>query len=276
MRRGALGRAQEQAEGGRHRLMAYQQATRYCGRCGAPLAPGASYCGRCGTPVALTAIAAPPTYRYPAAPTPARGAYRLPTALIAGGVAVILILAAVIVGGIAVSQFASGSHSTCTSNCSPKFVTPLAEEASYRSARYKFQVNYSASWTVRSQDSSSVVLATKLGYVSIVGSSGSNPDQALQNTVSSLPSTQFQDVTVVGSLKGAHIGDQDGVGEIYAANFVGDSQTAAKVRFAVIAATRDGVTVVILALNPSDVKNYPNGMPEGQRIDYLCTEFVWS
>ncbi|HKC19402.1 MAG TPA: hypothetical protein VKE27_07180, partial [Candidatus Dormibacteraeota bacterium] len=217
----------------------------------------------------MSVIAAPPAYRYPSAPSPPGGQYRLRPALIAGGLAVILIVAAVIVGGIAVSQFASGGHSTCTSNCSPKFVTPLAEEASYRSATYRFQVNYSASWTVRSQDSSSIVLGTKLGYVSIVGSNGSNANQALQNTVASLPSTQFQDITVVGSLKGAHIGDQDGVGEIYAANFVGDSQTAAKVRFAVIAAARNGVTVVILALNPSDAKSYPNGMPEGQRIDYL-------
>jgi hypothetical protein len=256
--------------------MAYPQATRYCGRCGAPLAPGAVYCGRCGTPVAAQAVAASPqTFRYPSAPSPPRGQYRLAPALIAGGLVVILIVAAVIIGGIAVSQFASGSHSTCTSNCSPKFVAPLAEEASYRSSAYRFQVNYSSAWTVRSQDSSSVVLGTKLGYVSVVGSSGSNTNQAVQGTVSSLPSTQFQDVAAVGPLKGAHIGNQDGVGEIYSASFVGPSQTAVKVRFAVIAAAQHGVTVVIFALNPSDAKNYPNGMPEGQAIDYLCTEFVW-
>jgi zinc-ribbon domain len=255
--------------------MAYPQGAGYCGRCGAPLAPGATYCGRCGTPVAAQAAAAPPTYHYPSAPSPPRGQYRLGPALIAGGLIVVLIVAAVVIGGIAVAQFTSGSHSTCTSNCSPKFVTPLAEEASYRSSTYKFQVNYSAAWNVRSQDSSSVVLGTKVGYVSIVGSSGSNPNQALQSTVSSLPSTQFQDVTVVGALKGAHIGNQDGIGEVYAASFVGSSQTAVKVRFAVIAAAKNGVTVAIFALNPSDVKDYPNGMPEGQAIDYLCTEFAW-
>ncbi|HET9780380.1 MAG TPA: zinc ribbon domain-containing protein [Candidatus Dormibacteraeota bacterium] len=255
--------------------MAYPQAARYCGRCGAPLAPGAVYCGRCGTPVAAQAVSAPPMYRYPSAPSPPRGQYRLGPALIAGGLVVVLIVAAVIIGGIAVAQFASGSHSTCTSNCSPKFVTPLAEEASYRSSAYKFQVNYSSEWTVRSQDAGSIVLGTKAGYVSVAGSSGSNTNQALQNTVSSLPSTQFQDVTVVGPLKGAHVGDQDGIGEIYSASFVGASQTAVKVRFAVIAAARNGVTVAIFALNPSDVKNFPNGMPEGQAIDYLCTEFVW-
>lgn len=225
--------------------------------------------------MAAQALAAPPMYRYPSAPYPPRTQYRLGPALIAGGLVVVLIVVAVIIGGIAVSQFASGSHSTCTSNCSPKFVTPLAEEASYRSSTFKFQVNYSSEWTVRSQDSTGVVLGTKAGYVSVVGTNGSNPNQASQSAVSSLPSTQFQDVTPVGPLKGAHIGDQDGIGEIYSASFVGASQTAVKVRFAVIAASQHGVTVVIFALNPSDVKNYPNGMPEGQAIDYLCTEFVW-
>jgi hypothetical protein len=43
----------------------------------------------------------------------------------------------------------------------------------------------------------------------------------------------------------------------------------------VIVASQHNVTAAVFALNPSDVKNYPNGMPEGQAFDYLCTEFVW-
>jgi hypothetical protein len=212
-------------------------------------------------------------YSYPSA-HPARP-YRLAPALIAGAFVLILILVAVAVGGLAALQYASGGHSTCTSNCSPKFITPLAEEASWRSSAYKFQVNYSSTWTIRSQDANGVVLGTKLGYVSVAGSSGSNTDQVLQATVAALPSSQFQDVTAISPLRGAHIGNQDGVGEIYSASFVGSSQTAAKVRFAVIVASQHNVTVAVFALNPSDVKDYPNGMPEGQAFDYLCTEFVW-
>lgn len=217
-------------------------------------------------------------YRYPSAPPPrypTAGHYRLAPALIAGGLIVILIVVAVVVGGIAASQFASGNRSTCTSNCSPKFVTPLAEEASWRSSAYKFQVNYSSRWTVRSEDASGVILGTKLGYVSVVGSSGSNTDQVLQATVAALPSSQFQDVSAVSQLKGARIGNQDGVGEIYSAGFVGSSQTAVKVRFAVIVGSQRNVTIAVFALNPSAVKDFPNGMPEGQAIDYLCTEIVW-
>ena len=258
--------------------MAYQQVTGFCGRCGAPLAPGATYCGRCGAPVALQAVAAQPAYRYPSAappryPTP--GHYRLAPALIAGGLIVILVVAAVIVGGIAAAQFVSGNHSTCTSNCSTKFVAPLAEEASWQSSAYRFQVNYSSAWTVRSEDAKGLVLGTKAGYVSVTGSSGSNTDQVLQATVAALPSSQFQDVTPVSPLKGAHIGNQDGVGEIYSASFVGSSQTATRVRFVVIVASRHNVSIAVFALNPSDVKNFPNGMAEGQAFDYMCTEMVW-
>jgi hypothetical protein len=223
----------------------------------------------------MHAVAAQPAYRYPVAP-PAAGRQRIAPALIAGGLVVILIAAAVVVGGIAASQRASGGHSTCTSDCSPKLITPLAEEASYRSSSYGFQVNYSSAWTLRSQDAGGVVLATKLGYIAIVGSSGGNPDQVLQSTVAALPSSEYQDVTLASALKGAHLGDEDGVGNVYSANLVGQSQTATKVRFAVIVASRHNVTVAIFALNPADARGAPNGMPEGQAIDYLCTEFVWS
>jgi len=44
----------------------------------------------------------------------------------------------------------------------------------------------------------------------------------------------------------------------------------------VIAATRGDVTVIVFAVDPADPKGSPNGMPEGQAFDYLCTEFSWS
>lgn len=216
--------------------------------------------------------------RYPQAPHagyPTARQVKLAPAMIAGGLIVILVVIAVVISAFAVAQFSSGTHQTCKSNCSPKFVTPLPEQASYTSSAYKFQVNYASDWSVRSQDANGITLGTKVGSVQVVGMSGGNPDQVLQSTVNALPSSKFQDVTLVSSLKGAHIGDQDGIGSVYSANFVGPSQTASKVRFAVIVASRGGVTVVVFALDPADPKNSPNGMPEGQEFDYLCTEIVW-
>ena len=227
--------------------MASPARAMYCGRCSAPLAPGATFCGRCGTPVALQAAAAPPLYRYPQAPPTYRTPRpsRLGPVMIAVGLVVVLIVVATIVGVLAASRFGAGSHSTCTSNCSPKLITPLPEEATYRSSAYHYVVNYTSVWKVRTQDANGITLGTRVGFVQIAGTSGGQADQ-------------------------------DGVGAVYSANFLGSSQTATKVRFAVIAATRGGFTVVVLAVNPADPKNSPNGLPEGQQIDYLCTEFGWS
>lgn len=245
----------------------------YCGRCGAPFAPGAQFCGRCGAPVALQAAAAPrPAYQYPQAPLQR---HRLAPVIIAGGLVLTLIVVATIVGVIAAGQLTAGNRSTCTSNCSPKLITPLPEEASYFSSTYHFTVNYFSAWTVRAKTASSIELGTKIGTVTFTGTSGSHPDQALQSAVSGLPAADFQDVKLVANVKGAHLADEDGVGQVYSANLFGTSQTVTKIRFAVIAATRGGVTVVMLAINPADPKNSPNGMPEGQLFDYMCTEFAW-
>src|SRR2546430_17040863 len=80
-------------------LMATAAPARYCGRCGAPLAPGATYCGRCGTPV-MTAAAAPQrAYTSPPPPPyPPPPEHKLAPAMIPGGPAPIPIVTAVRVG----------------------------------------------------------------------------------------------------------------------------------------------------------------------------------
>src|SRR4029077_17723356 len=161
MRRGSIRVVEARtAHGRRRRVM-------YCGRCGAPLAPGATFCGRCGTPVAAQAAVAPrPMYQYPQGrPQVYRAgrSSRLGPAMIAGGLVLILIVVATVVGVIAASQLSSGGHSACTSNCSPKLITPLPEEATYHSSTYRFTVNYFSEWTVRAQTTSGLELGTKLG-----------------------------------------------------------------------------------------------------------------
>lgn len=257
--------------------MAVAAPTRYCGRCGAPLAPGAGFCGRCGTPVLMQAVAPRPMYAYAAAPPtayPAATQPRLSTALVAGGLIAVLVVVALVAGGIAVSQLARGRNSTCTSNCTPKFVTPLPEQASFRSTAFGFTVNYSTRWTVRSSDDSGLVLGTRTGQVTVKGAKGENADEAMRQAVFGLPSSQWQDVGTVTTLKGAHIGEVQGVGGIYSANLVGAAQTSVKVRIAVVAAQYRDVTVVVFVADPADSKA-PNGIDDGQAVDYLCTEFDW-
>jgi hypothetical protein len=195
--------------------------------------------------------------------------------MIAGGLLAALAMVTVVISAFAVSHLTGGSLSTCTANCAPKIVTPLPDAATYRSSAFNYRVSYNASWTVRAQDANGVTLGTRIGSVQVVGSKGGSAGQALQSTVAALPTGTWQNVVLVGSVKGTHIGDQDGVGSLYAANLIGAGGAAVKVRFAVIAATRAGTTVVILAVNPVDLKSSPSGMPEAPDFDYLCTEFVW-
>ncbi len=221
-----------------------------------------------------------PVYSYPmahAASYPSTRQFKLSQIAIAGGLLLILAIVTVAISAFAVAHVFGGNHTTCTANCGPKIVTPLAESSTYRSASFRYEVDYSSSWTVRSQDTNGVTLGTKIGLVQVAGMRASLPlDAVLQSTVSALPTAQWQDVAHVSSLKGAHIGDQDGIGAVYSANLVGANSIATKVRFAVIVATRGGVTVVVFATDPADPKNSPNGIPEGQEFDYLCTEFRWA
>jgi hypothetical protein len=253
---------------------------RYCGRCGAQVPFGATFCGRCGAPQPARVAAAAPVYRYPMAP-PAR----YPTArrwnssqiAVAGGMLALLAIVTVAVSIFAVSRALGGNHSACTVNCAPKIVTPLPESATYRSSAFGFEVDYNAAWSVRSQDANGISLGTKVGSVSVVGTKGSLPlSQVLQATVSALPTAQWQDVAEVSDVKGAHIGDQDGLGAVYSANLIGTNSTSAQVRFAVIVAENAGVTVVLFAADPADTKNSPHGIPEGQSFDYMCSEFRWA
>jgi hypothetical protein len=196
--------------------------------------------------------------------------------MVIGGIALILITAVVAVSLFAVSR-AFGTHPTCTTDCGPKLVTPLPESSTFRSAAFNFVVDYNSQWKVLSQDANGISLSTRYGRLDVIGTkSNESLGQLIDGTVSALPSSTWQSVTRVSDLKGAHIGDQDGQGTVYSANVVGSGATATKVRFAVIAATRGSVTVVIFALGPANTKDFPNGMPEGQEFDYLCQEFRWA
>jgi hypothetical protein len=257
--------------------------THYCGRCGAQLLPGAVFCGRCGAPQQPAAVAAPPVaspaaYGYRVAQPgafPGLGRVKMPQPMVIGGIVAILVIATA-----AISIFAMvrgiGTHSTCTTNCGPKLATPLPESNTFRSITFNYEVDYSSAWKVRSQDASGISFGTRIGTINIAGSSsGDSLSQLIQHTVSALPSSSWQGVSKVSDLKGAHIGDQNGQGAIYSANLITSGGTSTKIRFAVIAATRGDVSVVIFAADPADTKNFPNGMSEGQAFDYLLQEFRW-
>jgi hypothetical protein len=224
-------------------------------------------------------MAPPAAYGYRVASPgafPAAGRAKVPPAMLIGGLLLILAVAVAAVSAFAIAR-AIGGHTTCTVNCNPKIGTPLPESSTFRSVAFGFEVDYSSDWKVRSQDANGVSFGTHIGRLDVVGTrSAQSLSQLIDATVSALPSSTWQSVTRVSDLKGAHIGDQAGVGTIYSANVIGANATATPARFAVIAASRGGVSVVIFAVDPADTKNYPNGIPEGQEFDYVCQEFRWA
>jgi len=194
---------------------------------------------------------------------------------VAGALVAIILVVTIAVTAFALRQTA-GSHQPCTANCSPKIVTPLPGSATYKSQQFGFEFDYSERWSVRSQDAASIELGTGLGIVRVVGSAAGQPlDQVLQAAVAALPSATYQQVTRVSDLKGAHIGELDGLGAIYSANLLGSNSKSTKIRFAVVAATHGAVTILVFAQDPADTARFANGMPEGQLFDYMCTQFRW-
>jgi hypothetical protein len=196
--------------------------------------------------------------------------------MVVGGLILILAVAVVIITAFAISR-SVGTHPPCTANCGPQLVAPLPEADTYHSNAFGFEIDYSSSWKVQSQDANGIALSTQAGILQVIGSpSGESTGQLINKTLAALPSSKYQSVTHVSDIRGAHIGVQDGEGAIYSANFIGSGTTATKVRFAVIAAIRGGVAVVVFAVDPADTKDYASGIPEGQSFDYLLQEFRWA
>jgi hypothetical protein len=226
-----------------------------------PMAPPAAYGYRVAQPGAF----------------PAAGRVKVPQVMVIAGIIVILAIAVVAISAIALSKALGGTHPVCTSNCGPQVIAPLPEANTFHSNAFGYEVDYSSNWKVRSQDANGISLTTSNGLLTVVGSkAGPTLGQLIDATVAALPSSKWQSVTKVTDLKGAHLGVQRGQGAIYSANLIGSGTTATTVRFAVVAGTRGGASVVIFALDPSDTKDFRYGIPEGQSFDYLFQEFRWA
>ena len=192
---------------------------RFCGRCGSPLAPGAPFCGRCGAPQqVVAAVAAPAPYVYRAAPPgafPGTRSPRLSQIMVAASLLVILSVATVAISAFAVSRVIGGTRASCTAKCNPKIVTPLPASSTYKSSAFKYEVDYNDQWTVRSSDANGISLGTKIGTLDVTGTKASTDLPGLiQGSVTALPSATWQNVTRYADLKGAHIGEQDGLGAV--------------------------------------------------------------
>jgi hypothetical protein len=152
-------------------------------------------------------------------------------------------------------------------------VTALAEQKTFTSSGLGFQVDYPDKWKLDSSAATKAVFQTRDGLLEIAGVTAS-PAQALARRAAGLPRSRIPDLSEAGTIHGAHVGTEEGMGVLYSGTLVPESGggQGLEVRIALIAARRRNLTVLVTALVPYDTRS--GGLPAGD-IDYALTEFRW-
>jgi len=216
----------------------------------------------------------PPWYPYRSAPPREASPSRL------GGLRFLLVLLAVIaLGAVLVTLVAAlltpSPTMPCTQHCGPTQGVPVPQPARYHSGDFGFDVAYTDPWKIVQQDRRSVLFQTSTGQFLVYGqSAGKSEQQLVEDAVGALPDSMFQSVTPSNSIRGAHVGYQNGAGVVYSATFLPEGGRAVRARIAVVAATRNGVSVTTVGIDPL-VPQAPNGIPESSQFDAALSQFQW-
>jgi hypothetical protein len=191
----------------------------------------------------------------------------------------LVLLVVIALGAVLVTVLAAvltpSEPATCTQHCGPTPGVPVPQPARYHSTAYGFEVPYTDPWKVVQQDSRSVIFQTAAGQFLIYGQQAGKSDQQLvQEAVATLPDSQFQSVTPASSIRGAHIGYQNGSGSVFSSTFLPEGGRAIRARIAVVAATKGGLSVSVVGIDPW-VASAPNGIPESSQFDAELSQFQW-
>jgi hypothetical protein len=182
--------------------------------------------------------------------------------------------------------FHQGPKKQCVLNCPPPvahatsddFASP--DERAFHSPA-GFDVSYPTSWKVHGSGRGGVSLDTDDGgFFEVRPATGAGLAQLIVSRVRALDPQTFPDLKPLGPIRGAQIGGVSGVGTLYGGTMVpgGGGGSAQRVRFAIIAAERNGLAVVVTAADWYDrsvTDQIPTGMPNAQSLDYALTEFRW-
>jgi hypothetical protein len=187
---------------------------------------------------------------------------------------IVIALGAILVTALA-TALAPAAPGTCTQHCGPTPGVPVPQPARYHSTAYGFDVAYTDPWNVQQQDSKGVVFQTAAGQFLVSGQAAGKSDaQLVQEAVAALPDSQFQSITPANSIRGAHVGYQNGTGVVYSSTFLPEGGRAIRARIAVIGATRGKVSVTVVGIDPW-VAAAPNGIPESPQFDAALSQFQW-
>jgi len=180
--------------------------------------------------------------------------------------------------------FHSSPRPVCTADCAPPRLggqaltaasAELGEPDDYTSPALGFGVPFASPWRVESSSSDGVVFQTRFGELAIQGGrTTESPTQLIEARASGFQNQELPDLTLIGPIRGAHIGTQEGVGELYGGTFYpsSGSGTSQLVRIGIIVASRGGLTLIATAFVPFDQKL---NVPLADDVDYAMTEFRW-
>ena len=208
------------------------------------------------------------------------GPHQVPRSRLGGGRLVGVLLAVLVLGAIAWTVLGAlltpPAATPCTQRCGPTAGVPVPQPARYHSPAYGFDVFYTDPWKVVQQDARHVVFQTSNGQFEVSGQDAGKSDQQLvQEAIAGLPDSQFQSVTPVNSIRGAHLGFQNGAGVVFSATFLPEGGRAVKARIAVLVATKGRASVTAIGLDPW-VPAAPNGIPESSQFDAALSQFQWA
>lgn len=197
-------------------------------------------------------------------------------------VLVALILAG---GGVGVGVVLHRNSPPSCPGCGGSSVSgdPLSEAATYTSPDLKFSVDYPDSWQITAQAGDGVSLHTSVsargqllaeGVVIVKGDRSTTDTAALIDKGKSLVPSSFKDLQDAGPIRGAHIADADGDGRLFTATFTGSDGNTQKGAVAIVAASKGGLGVVVVA--GDGVGDQGGSTPlESSSYDYVLTEFRW-
>jgi hypothetical protein len=235
----------------------------FCGRCGAPIAPGET------------------AYNTPLPPyTRGGGASKLSHARVVVAAIAALAVVATLVTVIAVKV--STSAQGCGFYCAPNIGPRLADTREFVDTRWGFIVDYSGSnLSINQPDptSDSVDFQAQdrngdtVGEILITAMAATNTSQAVQSALGDFSSDQFQDITPVESLPGAEIALIPAVGEGYKANVVSTAGSSGNpVGIVITAATHGSMTIVAAMWSETDTSgDAPFYLATDQSFDYVLT-----
>lgn len=253
----------------------------YCGRCGAPFGAGAgAFCPRCGNRI-VQAPAAAMGYTYPVLPTRGVPAAHPRFSRLQLFIVAFAILAVVVV---LVTLFAVLARPTppkpCGFYCGPRIGTRLQSQTVYHNQKWGYSVEYLGDVMViagQNDDGVQFVPGDGDGEIDFTAASSGDAGAAVQAAINNLPSSTFQQMQLIGPVRGAEIGFMPGQGQAFTAEFVapGTGGSATPVSIVVMAATHNGMTITVTAFSMQTTMDPPYQMDKSVLFDYEVSNTLW-